>query len=164
MKKVSLLLLVVVASSLGVAVGAVGGTGPQSRGERASDIKSRLLGSWQLRSFVLTDGRPDFVGHPYGRHPAGKLTYTADGQVWAYIGEGGAAKTDRSAIWYTGTFRIDARRREVIHRVRYSSIRAWEAEPLVRSYSFRGNDRLTLIADAGETNGRKTRLILKWAR
>ena len=164
MKNVSVLLLVVGVSSLAVAYGAVGDTRPLSRGEQASDIKGRLVGSWQLRSLVQVDEQGDVVGYPYGRHPEGKLTYTADGQIWAYTGEGGAAKTDRSANWYTGTFRIDARRREVVHRVRYSSIRAWEAGPLVRSYGFRGNDRLTLIADAGESNGHRTRLVLKWTR
>jgi hypothetical protein len=161
MKKVSLIFLVVGLSSLAVAYGAVGDTRPLSR---ASDIKSRLVGSWQLRSFVLVDEQGVVVGHPFGPHPEGKLTYTADGHVWAYTGAGGPAKTERGAIWYTGTFRIDVRRREVIHRVRYSSLREWEAEPLVRSYRFHGQNQLTLIADGATTNGRKTRLVLKWAR
>ena len=72
MRKLSVLLALVGASLSAVAYGAVGDAGTPNRGEWAADIKSRLVGSWQLRSFVQVNEQGDVIAEPYGRNPQGE--------------------------------------------------------------------------------------------
>jgi Lipocalin-like domain len=113
-----------VAGVLAVAVSVVA-TGPAAaKGDSVatsnanSTIKRELVGTWDLVSFVLLDSQNALVAYPYGQPPAGSLTYTEDGHVWALVGPTGPPTADLPAAWYTGTFRVDAKRRVVIRRSR----------------------------------------------
>lgn len=66
---------------------AIRGNSAGARDSSAADVKRKLIGTWRLVSFVLKDDNGAVVGYPYGRNPSGKLTYTRDGQVWAFTGE-----------------------------------------------------------------------------
>jgi lipocalin-like protein len=110
----------------------------------------------RLESAVVRTPDGQIVGYPFTRNPEGKLTYTRDGHMWAYVGARGPAGSERQALWYTGRFRIDLRRREVVHRVRYSSFRSYEGTDLRRRYRFDGRRRLTLSTVEG--------MVLRWVR
>jgi hypothetical protein len=139
---------------------AIRGNSAEARDSSAADVKRKLVGTWRLVSFVLEDDNGAVVGYPYGRNPSGKLTYTSDGQVWAFTGENVPAQAPRvGGNYYTGTFRVDVDKRTVIHRVQYSSIAAWESTLLLRRYAFSGRRRLTLSAPLGEQTG-----VLRWGK
>jgi hypothetical protein len=142
----------------------VGSSPAGVHGARSADAKAkiahRLEGTWKLVSFTLrsTDGA---LTYPYGKDAVGKLTYTRDGNQWATVGRRGAPKNLPDALWYTGTFDINLKRRTVVHHVLYSNISAWEGTDLVRGFKLRDN-RLTLTvapaSPAGQTG------VLKWTR
>jgi Lipocalin-like domain len=138
---------------------AIRGNSAEARDSSAAAVKRMLVGTWQLASFVLEDDTHAVVGYPYGKDPAGKLTYTRDGQMWAFTGQEVPSQAPRDGNYYTGTFRIDVEKRRVIHRVQYSSIAAWESTLLLRRYEFSGTRRLTLRARFGEQTG-----VLRWRK
>jgi hypothetical protein len=151
-----------VASPLAPVVASGGSS--RARGAGSGEVRRQFLGTWQLITVFVADERGTIVGYPYGKAPEGKLTYTRDGQVWAYTGEGGPARSDRPANWYTGTFRIDVKRHRVVHRARYSSIRAWEGTRLPRQFKFSGPRRLRLSTLPTGPEGAKTHLVLRWKK
>ncbi len=156
-----------VVAAVSAAVALVATSAPSSGADArhaAASVKRQLLGTWRLVSFATVDERGATTRHPYGQRPAGKLTYTVDGQIWAYTGEGGQAKAARGGNWYTGTFTVDTKRRIVSHRVQYSSIREWEGESLLRTYQFNGPRRLTLTTLPAGPEGAKSRLVLRWQK
>ncbi len=133
-------------------------------GGSAEQVKQLLIGTWRLDSFVLVNQKGAVVSYPYGKHPQGKLTYTRNGDVWAYTGQGGAAKSERPGNWYTGTFSVNTRNHTVLHNASYSSIRSWEATRLIRRYQFAGSRRLTLSTLPAGPQGNKTSLVLRWRK
>jgi hypothetical protein len=133
-------------------------------GSSADQVKQRLIGTWRLDSFVLVNQKGAVVAYPYGKHPEGKLTYTSNGDVWAYTGQGGAAKSERPGNWYTGAFSIDVRSHTVVHRAVYSSLRIWETTRLIRRYQFAGSRRLTLSTRPAGPEGNKISLVLRWRK
>jgi hypothetical protein len=136
--------------------GVHGGT----NGDAKAKVAHHLEGSWQLLSFVLrsTDGA---VSYPYGKDAVGKLTYTRDGNQWATVGRRGVSKNLPDALWYTGTFDINLKRRTIVHHVQYSSISAWEGTDLVRGFKLR-DGRLTLTIAPPSLGGQTG--VLKWKR
>jgi hypothetical protein len=167
-RKTTLLTTVGVACALAVPAGALE-TSTSPLGARgagpAAKVKRQLLGSWRLVSFVVVDEQGTVIGRPYGREPAGKLTYTRAGDIWAHTGQAAPPRAARAANWYTGTFSVDVRRRVVRHRVQYSSIAAWEGTTLLRRYHFAGSGRaLTLVTLPEGPAGNKVRLVLRWRK
>ncbi len=157
--------LLAVSVLVSVAVAPIATGAPSSRADArhtAASVKRQLVGTWRLVSFAAVNEQGTTTGYPYGQRPAGKLTYTAAGQIWAYTGEGGQAKTARNDNWYTGTFTVDTKRRTVNHRVQYSSIRDWEGELLVRKYQFNGPRKLTLTTLLAGPEGAQSQLVLVW--
>jgi Lipocalin-like domain len=156
---------------LAAAVGAIAlpvwfiGSSPAGvHGAPSADTKAKvahqLEGSWQLVSFALRspDGAPTY---PYGKDAVGKLTYTPDGNQWATVSRRGASKNLPDALWYTGTFDINLKRRTIVHHVQYSNISAWEGTNLVRGFKVRRN-RLTLTVASTSPGGPTG--VLKWTR
>lgn len=108
---------------------------PQSSPSAASSILARsqqdasaLVGTWELTDFSrrTTDGR---ITAPYGSHPAGQITYDADGHVMALLmheerNEAGGRASPREVqaefSAYFGTYTVDATQRIVMHDVRGS--------------------------------------------
>lgn len=158
------LFLAAVAGAIALLVLFIGSSPAGVHGTRSADAKAKvahqLEGSWQLVSFALrsTDGA---LSYPYGKDAVGKLTYTRDGNQWASVGRRGVSKNLPDALWYTGTFDINLKRRTIVHHVQFSNISAWEGTDLVRSFKLRHN-RLTLTitptAPGGQTG------VLKWTR
>jgi Lipocalin-like domain len=165
-QKSALFLTVGVATVLVFSVSSVVANRGQAAGSDGSAVavKRKLVGTWRLMSFVLVNEQGAIVGHPYGVDPAGKLTYTRDGNICAHTGQSAAPKAARAANWYTGTFRIDATARAVVHRVQYSSIPDWEGTHLRRRYKFNGPRRLTLSTLPAGPAGEKTYLALRWMK
>ena len=133
---------------------------PAVAGSASTDARARFVGSWKPVSAELVDANGEVVGRPYGEHPAGKLTYTPTGHMWALIGLRDVPRGDPAGTqFYTGTFSVNARRRTVTHHVQYSTVAAWEGTDLVRRFSFRGRRTLILSVAAGDS-----RVVLTWRR
>jgi Lipocalin-like domain len=133
-----------------------------------------LLGTWRLKSHVVTTAA-GVRSTPYGTHPTGYLSYSADGRMQV-IG----AANDRTAppdpappekarvmlydtmFAYAGTYSVEAGR--VIHHVEVSWNQAWTGTDQIRSFEVHGNT-LTLttrIADAAAAT--ETHYSLVWER
>lgn len=109
-----------------------------------------LLGGWKLESYMV--GR-EGVGEetPLGKHPAGLITYTADGAMSAQLAADDAGPSSAMPAYtaYFGAFEVDAGRSLVIHHVHGASEPALVEKALEREYRLDG-DRLTLTAWIGE--------------
>lgn len=86
---------------------------------------SLLWGTWEIvsRSERLSDGR---VIEPWGAHPAGRITYDADGHVTALLmherrneADGRSSPPDMQAEFtaYIGTYMVDVTQQIVTHKV-----------------------------------------------
>lgn len=106
---------------------------------------SLLWGTWEIvsRSQRLSDGR---VIEPWGAHPAGRLTYDADGHVTALLmherrneANGRASPPDIQAAFtaYCGTYTVDVTRQMVTHTVTASLSAARASGDLQRHYELR---------------------------
>jgi hypothetical protein len=51
--------------------------------ERRQDLRRELVGSWRLVSFEVRNANGSTVAYPFVEDAVGKLTYTADGNMWA---------------------------------------------------------------------------------
>ena len=141
------LLVVALLVTLGVAAIATAGPskGQSAKPKTRAEVEKALIGTWRLTSFPITDQDGNVTGS-FSAQPAGKLTYTPQGDMWALV----ADETDPDKIWYTGTLEVRARAQEVVHHVQYSSIPQFEGTNLVRHYSLRG-DRLVLSFPVSDT-------------
>jgi Lipocalin-like domain len=138
--------------------------GAVARSPADAKVERKLVGTWNLVSFVLLDQQDAVVSYPYGQPPAGKLTYTSDGQVWATLGPSGPEAADLPATWYTVRFRVNATRKLVIHHVAFSSVPDWIGTDLLRQYDFAGPRRLTLSTLPAGPEGSQTHGVLVWTR
>jgi hypothetical protein len=125
--------------------------------ERRQDLRRELVGSWRLVSFEVRNANGSTVAYPFVEDAVGKLTYTADGNMWALA----RAKSSSAVLWYTGTFQIDPRRRTIHHHVQHGSIAQWEGGHQPRAFKLSGR-RLTLSVRPTEPGG--TTAVLKWRK
>jgi hypothetical protein len=125
----------------------------------SSDARSPFVGSWKPVSAEVVDSDGAVQGQPFGARPAGKLTYTAGGHMFALIARRDTPRNDPSALWHSGTFSVNPRRRTVILHVQYSTVPAFENTDVVRSYRFRGSSTLLLWSAVGDG-----RLVITWKR
>jgi len=104
-----------------------------------------LVGAWELVNFSKrwTDGR---VTDPWGRQPAGRITYDSDGHVTALVmheqrneASGRASPPEVQADFsaYFGTYTIDTAQRIVTHHVRGSLNAGGASGDLRRNYEFK---------------------------
>jgi hypothetical protein len=145
---------------------------PVTNVERAN--ASPLLGTWKLKSYVATTAAGERSA-PYGAHPTGYLTYSADGRMHAIgITDGraasqGADPTDeeRATLWntmfaYAGTYTVSANK--VIHHVDISWNQLWTGTDQVRFYGLSG-DTLVITANAKNSfNGKESRFDVTWQK
>jgi hypothetical protein len=143
--------LVTICLSMGLL--ATANAAPVDRGGPAAraDVAEKFIGTWRLKWAVTRDqaGNTEPVFEPVG-----KLTYTAQGDVWALVGSSG-----QPGLWYTGTFDVRPRTHTVVHHVRYSTTPSYEGTDLTRRYHFRG-DSLRLTAELTPESS----LVLLWKR
>ena len=144
----------------------------------ADGLGARLVGSWQLRSWVSTydDGS---TGEPFGPSPEGVLVYTAGGTMITTIGRSGRpritggdvlggpepeiAAMARSFIAYSGTWSIDGS--DVLHDVSMSLFPDWVGTQQRRHVALSADGRaLTLSTDPMLLRGRTGVQRLEWTR
>jgi len=127
--------------------------GPAHRGGQATRaaITDKFIGSWRLKSAITRDE----AGNTHPIFEFGKLTYTAQGDVWTLVGSSGQPLQ----VAYTGTFDVRPRTHTVIHHLEYSATPGQNGTDLTRRYHFRG-DSLRLTAELRPG----TSLILWWKR
>jgi hypothetical protein len=124
----------------------------------------RFIGAWALSSceYRLRTGE---VLKPFGDHPAGRIIYTANGQMSAQLMDPASAifasadtlqatSEEVDGAWhkyvgYWGTYTVDREASAVTHHVEGAWFPNWTGTDQVRSFLFEG-DRLTLSADTAE--------------
>ena len=138
-----------------------------------------LLGTWKLKSHVMTTGKGE-KAMPYGEHPNGYLSYSADGRMQAIGTSSGRivpldlALTDeeRIALYetmfaYAGTYSLEAGSVEagkVTHHVDISWNEVWNGTDQVRFYEVNGNI-LTIRARAVDpTSGTEAQYVVIWEK
>jgi hypothetical protein len=116
-----------------------------------------LPGTWKLKSYVVTTAAGE-RSTPYGEHPTGYLSYSADGRMQAIGAANGrivpAGPTppvnERVALHdtmfaYAGTYSVEAGK--VIHHVDVSWNEVWTGTDQTRLFEVNGNT-LTLTTRA----------------
>jgi hypothetical protein len=134
--------------------------------------RNPLLGTWRLKSYVVTNDA-GVRSTPYGEHPNGCLSYSADGRMYA-MGtaqgriapsgvptDGEQAALQKSMFAYAGTWSLEPGR--VVHHVDLSWNQAWNGSDQVRVYELSGN---TLVITATVTNpaGRPQHYEIAWEK
>jgi hypothetical protein len=131
-----------------------------------------LLGTWKLKSYAMTTGTGE-QSAPYGDHPIGYLTYSADGRMHAIGTLSGRiapvnrdpTDNERVALYdtmfaYAGTYSIEAGK--VTHHVDISWNEVWNGTDQVRFYELNENT-LTITARAPDaTTGLEAQYVLVW--
>ncbi|SNS35434.1 Lipocalin-like domain-containing protein [Sphingomonas laterariae] len=149
--------------------------GPAMANEAAATALPRLIGTWQLVSYELHDGKGGVI-HPMGAKAQGQIIYDAAGNMSCHllnpnpparpstVADGATYEArvsyDRYSSYY-GPYDVDTGRHEVSHHVLGATMPGWAGTTVVRNYAFEGDGDLTLSADIG-TGGQ--RAVLKWRR
>jgi hypothetical protein len=145
-----------------------------SPGLRYAAHSNPLLGTWKLKSYVATTQAGE-ASTPYGAHPTGYLSYSADGRMHAIgIADGraaalGADPTDaeRATLWntmfaYAGSYTLSANK--VIHHVDISWNQVWTGTDQIRFYDLSG-DTLVITASARNSlNGQESHFAITWQK
>ena len=135
-----------------------------------------IVGTWKLVSTGATTADGKSVASPMGEHPAGFLTYTADGRMSLLITHDGRPRLsgDRldspieeranafsTMVSYAGSYRLDGNR--LIHHIEAASSQNWVGTDLPRTVTFNGN-RLKLEAPMQERHGVVQKFEQIWER
>jgi hypothetical protein len=131
---------------------------------RAADTVEPLAGTWRIERFTDTDAAGK-TSYPYGEHPKGYIVYDASGHVHVQImrmpatapfASGDDAKGTneevraayRGYVAYFGTYRIDAQKGLVVHRIEGSLMPSYLGTDQPRPFRIEG-DVLTIEGDGG---------------
>jgi hypothetical protein len=132
-----------------------------------------LVGTWRLVSASSTTSSGERNETPYGRSPAGVLTYangrmsaliSYDGRKALSVGGGSAeeqAEAFKTFLAYAGTYTLQ--KNKVIHHVEIASIQNYVNRDLVRNIKFDG-DRIVLTTPPTQMNGKLQTVELIWQR
>ena len=130
--------------------------------EMEESLKTKLIGSWVLKSFVIED--PQQVMEPWGDNARGLLIYTASGTMSVSINKEIEKSLDNKAedifdsiLFYAGTYEIHGQ--TICHTVDHASDPARIGKQLVRFASFDRNQ--LILATPQESFGRA---ILTWQK
>jgi Lipocalin-like domain len=135
-----------------------------------------ILGTWKLQSLVFEAIATGKRSSPFGDHPDGYLSYSADGRMHA-IGVAGdrlkprdlvptdeeKVKLQESMFAYAGTYTADGEK--VVHHVDVSWNQSWTETDLVRFYKLDG-DTLTITTARAQSaiDGQEGEFILVWKK
>lgn len=133
-----------------------------------------LLGTWRLKSYTVIAATGE-QSAPFGGHPAGYLSYAADGrmQVIGTAGERVAPRGDdvagaeQAALYntmfaYAGRYSVEAGK--VTHHVEVSWNESWNGTDQVRFYEVTG-DTLTLTTGIVDpASGAVDRYVVVWEK
>jgi Lipocalin-like domain len=135
-----------------------------------------ILGTWKLQSLVFEAITTGQRSSPFGDHPDGYLSYSADGRMYA-IGVAGdrpkprdlvptdeeKVKLQESMFAYAGTYTADGEK--VVHHVDVSWNQSWTGTDLVRFYKLDGNTLTITTARAQSTfDGEEGEFVLVWQK
>lgn len=146
---------------------------PASKSSRSMD-DSPLLGTWKLRSYVVT-AAAGVRSTPYGESPTGYLSYSADGRMHAIGAANGRlipagpvpSDNARAALHdtmfaYAGTYCAEADK--VVHHVDISWNEVWTGTDQLRFFEVNGNT-LTLTTHAADpVSGTTTVYSVIWEK
>ncbi len=137
-----------------------------------------LIGSWDLVS-LENRSEDGSVNRPFGEHPVGRLTYTADGLMSAQIMHGERATFKTAELYagtpqekvaaydgyiaYYGSFVIDTAARKLTHHVTASLFPNWLGGDQIRFYELNG-DTLTLTSKSFTAHGTQVTPHVVWQR
>ena len=135
-----------------------------------------ILGTWKLQSLVFEAIATGKRSSPFGDHPDGYLSYSADGRMYA-IGVAGdrpkprdlvptddeKLKLQESMFAYAGTYTADGEK--VVHHVDVSWNQSWTGTDLVRFYKLEGNTLTITTAPAQSAiDGEEGEFTLVWEK
>ena len=142
----------------------------------SSTAENPILGTWKLQSLVYEVRATGQRSSPFGDHPDGYLSYSADGRMYA-IGvvedrpkprdlvatDEEKVELQGSMFAYAGTYTADGEK--VVHHVDISWNQSWTGTDLVRFYKLDGNT-LTITADRAQSSiaGEEGEVILVWEK
>jgi hypothetical protein len=117
---------------------------------RAADV----VGTWRMVSWSEEETESKAGHTPFGDHPIGSLTYTADGHMMVIFADPGrkpsaspkpteaeAAELYRTMVAYSGTYSVEGDR--ITHKIDVSWNQAWNGTSQSRFIEIRDN-RLTI--------------------
>ena len=134
-----------------------------------------IVGSWELAGWY--EQHPDGSRKAlFGAHPRGRLTYTAEGVVHAFMAaetrphpkSDNIADTDQmrlfqSMIAYSGTYRVDGG--QIWHFIDMSWNQLWTKSEFIRYFELFGNQLRILTVPASELSEiTDTVYIAEWVR
>ena len=121
---------------------------------RAAD----LAGTWRLSSWIQEETESKIIHKPFGEHPSGLITYTADGHMMVIFSDPSrkpsaspkptdaeATELYRTMVAYAGTYTVDGNR--VTHKIEVSWNQAWNGTNQVRSFDI-SDEHLTIKTQA----------------
>jgi hypothetical protein len=133
-----------------------------------------LLGTWKLRSYVTTTDAGETLT-PFGEHPNGYLSYSADGRMQVIgtsdgrIAPHGAAPSDEERVTlyetmfaYAGTYTVEADK--VIHHVDISWNHVWTDTDQVRGFKLSGNNLTITSSLINPISGTKAHYVVVWEK
>lgn len=134
-----------------------------------------IIGSWELASWY--EQSPGGGREPlFGAHPRGRLTYTAEGVVHAFmaaesrprpksddIADADQMRLFQTMIAYSGTYRVDGDR--IWHFIDMSWNQLWTKSEFIRYFELFGNQLRILTVPASElAESTGNVYIAEWAR
>ncbi|MGA2810611.1 MAG: lipocalin-like domain-containing protein [Candidatus Acidiferrum sp.] len=133
-----------------------------------------LLGTWKLKSYVVTTKKGE-TSTPYGEHPIGYLTYSADGRMQVIgtanrrLAPHGVAPTNeelaalhKTMFAYAGRYSQEEGR--VIHHVDASWNHVWNGTDQVRCYEVSGNTLTITARVVDPASGTETQYVIAWEK
>jgi hypothetical protein len=133
-----------------------------------------LVGTWKLKSYVVTTGSGD-RSMPYGEHPIGYLSYSADGRMQVIGTASGRLVPHDSAVTaeeqlalhqtmfaYAGSYSVDAAK--VTHHVDISWNEVWNGTHQVRLYEVNGNTLTISSRLIDPVSGTEAQYVLLWEK
>jgi hypothetical protein len=136
--------------------------------------RNPLLGTWKLKSYVVTTGTGE-NSTPYGEHPTGDLSYSADGRMQAIGTSSGRivpldlALTDEERVSlhktmfaYAGTYSVKAGK--VTHHVDISWNEGWNGTDQDRFYEMNGNTLSLTTRAISPTSGMEAQYVVVWEK
>jgi hypothetical protein len=135
-----------------------------------------ILGTWKLKSFAREVFATGEKINPFGEHPDGYLSYSADGRMYAivtlenrvkprneYPENEERAKLFQGMFAYAGTYTLAAGK--VIHHVDISWNELMTGTEQVRFYKLDGNTlEIVTTPNISQEDGREGRGILVWEK
>jgi len=133
-----------------------------------------LLGTWKLKSYAITAATGE-RSTPFGEHPTGYLSYTADGRMQVIgtaggrVVPGGDDVEDEARVSlyktmfaYAGTYSVEAGK--VTHHVEVSWNESWNGTDQVRLYEVTGNTLTLTTGFVDPASGAVDQYVVVWEK